>query len=85
MNKPGYHINSITKGVVGELSKIYEEVDEIKDAEEQGVDVMILLELSDLIGAIKCYLAKHHSSIHMTDLIKMSDITERAFKNEHRK
>ncbi len=76
----GYHINEIKKGVVGELSKIYEEVEEIKDAEQQGVDIMLLVELSDLIGAVQLYLEKHHPSVQLTDLIKMSEVTQRAFK-----
>lgn len=77
----GYHINEITKGVVGELSKIYEEVEEVKDADEQGASVMVLLELSDLIGSVQLYLEKHHPSVCLEDLIKMSDITQRAFKS----
>lgn len=76
----GYHLKEIAKGEVGELSKIYEEVEEIKDAEEQGVDIMLLVELSDLIGAIDLYLKKHHSSITVYDLIDMSEVTQRAFK-----
>lgn len=76
----GYHLKEIKKGVVGELSKVYEEVEEIKDAEEQGVDVMILVELSDMLGATQLYLEKHHPSISIQDLLKMSEVTQRAFK-----
>lgn len=77
----GYHIKDIKKGVIGELSKVYEEVEEIKDAEDQGIDIMLLVELSDLVGAIQLYLEKHHPSITLEDLIKMSNVTQRAFNS----
>lgn len=78
-----YHLNKIKKGTLGELSKIQEELDEAKDAEEQGSKIMLLLELSDLIGAIKLVAEKNGCSL--TDLIKMSELTERAFKSGSRK
>ena len=81
----GYHLRDIEKGVVGELSKIYEEVEEIKDAAEQGVEVMVLVELSDLLGAVSLYLEKHHPSVKLEDLIKMSNVTQRAFISGGRK
>ncbi len=76
----GYHLREIPKGELGELSKVYEEVEEIRDAEVQGCSVMVLLELSDLLGSIQLYLEKHHSSISMQDLLKMSEVTQRAFR-----
>lgn len=75
----GYHKNAIARGVFGDDSKIYEEIDEFADALDQGVKVMALVELSDVIGAIKGYLAKHHPSITLDDLIAMAEVTERAF------
>lgn len=48
----GWHKSSIRKGVYGEFSKIQEELDEAKDAMDQGQDLMLLIELSDMIGAI---------------------------------
>lgn len=75
----GYHITKIPRGKIGELSKVYEEIEEVKDAEIQGADIMVLLELSDALGAIELYLAKHHPSITLEDLKKMSVITQRAF------
>jgi hypothetical protein len=42
---------------------------------------MALVELSDLYGAIKGYLAKHIPSMTMEDLRIMSEATERAFKD----
>ncbi len=80
----GYHIKDIEKGVLGEASKIREETEEFLDALDQESSVMALVELSDLIGAIHAYLRKHHPSIKIDDLIKMSDITARAFISGHR-
>ena len=42
-----YHLTEIAKGVLGELSKIQEELDEVKDAENQQNKIMIGCELSD--------------------------------------
>ncbi|NJO48259.1 MAG: hypothetical protein HC840_00925 [Leptolyngbyaceae cyanobacterium RM2_2_4] len=53
--KPGYHLKEIKKGQPGELSKIQEELDEAFDAEDQGVKIMLAVELSDLIGAVEQY------------------------------
>lgn len=75
----GYHLSNIEKGVVGELSKVYEEIEEVKDADAQGAELMVLIELSDVIGAIDLYLKRHHLSIGLKDLIAMSSITQRAF------
>jgi hypothetical protein len=35
------------------LSKIREELEEAEDAEAQGIDLMVLLELADILGALK--------------------------------
>jgi len=80
----GYHISDISKGELGEISKIQEEVDELRDAALQGSKIMELVELSDLYGAIKLYLEKHHSGHTMDDLKTMSGITARAFTNGFR-
>jgi len=79
-----YHLSKITKGTIGELSKVYEEIEEVRDAEVQGIDIMVLCELSDVLGAIECYLEKHHPSIDIQDLKKMSDVTKRAFASGRR-
>lgn len=47
-----WHVREIKKGVYGELSKVQEELDEAVDAEEQGQTLMLLYELSDIIGAV---------------------------------
>lgn len=78
---PGYHITEIKKGQLGELSKIQEELDEAKDAEEQGIKVMLLNELSDIIGAVDAYLENHYPYLTIEDLKGMSDVTKRAFKS----
>lgn len=83
-DKPGYHLRHIEKGVLGEPSKIKEEVEEFLDACDQGVAVMALVELSDLLGAISAYLEKHHPSMSLDDLQKMRAVTERAFRNGRR-
>lgn len=85
MTEPvGYHLATIKRGVFGEDSKIFEEVDEFADALDQDVALMALIELSDLIGAIKGWLAKHHPSITLADLDKMAEVTKRVFETGHR-
>ena len=82
---PGYHLRRITKGELGELSKIQEELDEAKDAAAQGVKLMELIELSDVIGAIERYLERHHTGTTLEDLIAMHKVTRRAFESGMRK
>lgn len=48
-----FHKKDIKKGVYGELSKIEEELQEAYDAQEQGQDLMLLIELADMVGAIE--------------------------------
>jgi N-acyl-D-aspartate/D-glutamate deacylase len=81
----GYHFNKILKGTYGEASKIEEEFNEFIDALEQDNNLMALIELSDLLGAIKGYLENHHPSITLFDLEQMAKSTERAFKDGTRK
>ncbi|MCK9447224.1 hypothetical protein M0Q50_10275 [bacterium] len=78
----GYHNRKITKGTYGEISKLQEELEEYLDAQEQGIIIMELLELSDIYGALEAVLIKYN--ISMEDLKKMSDVTKRAFKNGKR-
>lgn len=84
VENPGYHLRHIPKGELGELSKVYEEILEALDADAQGASVMTLVELSDLLGALKAFLAKHHPSIGLSDLDAFSSITERAFTSGRR-
>lgn len=80
----GYHLSHIEKGVLGEASKVLEETNEFVDAVAQGVSIMALVELSDLVGAIEAYLAKHHPTMSLDDLRAMSYVTKRAFENGRR-
>ena len=82
-NNYGYHKINIEKGKIGEISKIEEELNELKDAEKQNSKIMIYVELSDLYGAIEEYCST--LNLTMEDLKTFSDITKRAFKNGKRK
>lgn len=82
--RPGYHLTPIAKGVVGEASKVLEEAQEFIDAVDQGVSIMALVELADLVGAAESYLAKHHPTMTLDDLKSMSAVTRRAFENGKR-
>lgn len=73
---PGYHVTTIKKGVVGELSKVMEEWKELKDAEHQGVRIMALVELSDMHAAIFRYLERHYPDVTMDELELMALSTE---------
>lgn len=79
----GYHLVDIPVGTLGELSKIKEELVEAEDAQAQGSQIMLLVELSNMIGAIKAVAEKNGSSLE--ELLKMQAITERAFKTGARK
>lgn len=83
----GYHSRQIVKGVIGETSKIREELEELIDFEQQDPPCTLgmLIELSDLIGAIDAYLKKHHPTVSLADLIVMSNRTAMAFADGSRK
>lgn len=80
----GYHIKEIEKRNYGSAGKIQEELDELNDAHEQGSKIMMLVELSDLYGALEGYLEQYFPDMKMQDLKKFSDITKRAFKEGYR-
>lgn len=84
VSNPGYHLSEIEKGILGDSSKILEEVFELLDAERQSVKIMQLVELSDILGAIESYLEKNFPGMTIEDLSKMSNITKRAFINGRR-
>lgn len=84
VENPGYHKREIPKGEVGELTKVYEELLEAFEAEEQGVGLMTLVELSDMLGAVKSFLAQHYPSVTIDDLLKMTEVTQRAFTSGRR-
>lgn len=79
-----YHTREIPKGEYGELSKIYEEVEELKDAEAQRNPILALCELADIVGAIEGYVRKHHN-MGMLEVLKMTRLNEQAFKSGYRK
>lgn len=78
-----YHLVPIKKGVLGEASKIQEELDELMDAEVQENKILALVELSDLYGALEAMAITY--GVTMDDLKKMSDATKRAFMSGSRK
>ena len=78
----GYHKKEIDKGVLGEFSKIKEEFQELEDAFEQKDTILILCELSDMIGAIEEYIKKWNIDIHTLKVF--SDKTKQAFKDGKR-
>jgi len=78
----GYHLAKIPKGDFGEFSKIEEEFLELRDALDQNNPVMILCELSDLIGAIEAYAQQWNVSLY--DLVRMKEATASAFADGSR-
>lgn len=82
--KPGYHLVTIPKGVLGETSKIAEELAELEDAQAQMDRIMMLVELADLYGAVELFLEKHFPAMSMEDLQRFSATTRRAFVNGRR-
>lgn len=77
----GYHLREIEKQPYGSIEKIQEEVQELFDAVEQDCRVMQLVELSDIIGAVEGVLETEFPDMTLQDLIRMSNITKRAFRS----
>lgn len=77
-----YHKNKIEKGEFGEFSKIKEEFQELEDAVDQDCKVLIICELTDLVGSIEAYAKKYNLTI--IDLIKFSNKTKQAFEEDKR-
>ena len=69
--KSPFHLAPIKKGVYGKLSKVQEELDEALDAEKQGDKLLLLIELSDLLGAVEGVAETHGFTLE--DLKKFSD------------
>lgn len=78
----GYHLTEIKKGELGEFSKIEEEFLEAKDAFDQNNPIMLLCELSDLLGSIEAFCEKY--DISLEDLNNMKEATKRAFETGRR-
>lgn len=80
----GYHKRAIVvQGIYGEVSKIEEELDELKESFEQDNKILALCELSDLYGAMEAVAEK--LGVNMEDIKKMSAATKRAFQSGARK
>ena len=69
----GYHKTEIPRGKYGEFSKIREEFLEAEDALEQGQELMMIIELSDLIGAAGL-VAEKHSGITLDQLVEFAKL-----------
>lgn len=96
----GYHLKKIPKGVLGEYSKIEEELAEYEDAKAQDSKIMMAVELADLYGAIRAYKSTHNeyileitsymineaAKLHLSvyDLVVFANITKRAFESGSR-
>ena len=80
----GYHKRQINRGVFGQTSKIREELEELEDAEAQGVAIMAMCELADLYGALQ-EKARLSFGLSMDDLKKMNERTEEAFRDGSRR
>ena len=70
-----FHKKNITKGIYGELSKIQEELDEAFEAQEQNQELMLLIELSDIIGAVEGVSKKYGFTIEQ--LLQFSRLRSR--------
>lgn len=70
MTKNKWHLYEIEKGTLGSLSKIKEELEEAFDAEAQGHDLMLMFELSDIIGA--CGLVAEQYGMTLDQLVKFA-------------
>lgn len=79
----GYHLVSIPRGAYGKVSKIREELEELEDAMDQECRIMMLLELSDIYGALEAVV--YGLGMDMGDVAKMAAITKRAFEAGERK
>jgi hypothetical protein len=78
----GYHTRPISKGILGQPSKIREELEELEDAVLQGNKILAHCELADLYGAIE--LCAKTYGLNMDDLRVMSEATTRAFEEGER-
>ncbi len=78
----GYHNRKITKGILGTISKVKEEIEEFEDAQEQKNKILQIVELSDIYGALEKLAEQYY--LTMDDLKKMSDKTKSAFMDGDR-
>lgn len=80
----GYHKRAIViQGTYGEVSKIEEELDELKEALEQNNKILALCEIADLYGAVEAVAER--LGVNMEDVKSMAAATKRAFQCGDRK
>lgn len=72
---------SSTKGMLGTVSKIQEELEELKDAERLQDPVNQLVELRDVIGACACYLEQRYPKVDFINLCR-SALSMNKFKTK---
>lgn len=77
------HKRNIEKGNFGDFSKIEEEFQELKDANEQHCKVLEICEICDLIGAVNGYVKKHYN-MSIYDIYRFSEMvsSNKSNKNE---
>lgn len=80
----GYHKREIPKGTYGHFSKVEEEWEELRDAQEQGAAILELVEITDLYGALAGYVEQRFG-MTMEDVRKMAEMTRESFKEGKRK
>lgn len=79
----GFHNRTIPKGVYGQLSKVREELEEAEDSEEQNQPLMLQIELSDMLGAIRGVCETHNWDFD--SLLRFSELRSRVAKGEKSK
>ncbi len=76
-----YHDVEIPKGEYGELSKVQEELLEAMDADKRGQDLMLLIELSDLVGAVGG-VAEKRFGFSLEQLVKFAKLRSSVAREE---
>jgi len=76
-----YHEVEIPKGEYGELSKVQEELLEAMDADKRGHDIMLLIELSDLVGAV-AGVAEKRFGFSIEQLVKFAKLRSSVAREE---
>jgi len=81
--EPGYHLRDLPRSPHGSAGKVVEEALELAEAVEQGASIMALCECADVVSALRGYLRAEHGE-SFEDVVKMADVTERAFRSGRR-
>lgn len=75
-----FHQRTITKGIYGQLSKVREELEEAEDALEQRQPVMLLVELSDIVGA--CAGVAEQFNVTLDGLVAFAKLRSEVARSE---